>query len=72
MRKERQLIDQLTKAGLSRSEAIEVLTHPSLTKPSAGQMLEGIFDASDRKDGGGVIIWLNDLEKEERYATLND
>lgn len=68
MRKERQLIDQLTKAGLSRSEAIEVLTHPSLTKPSAGQMLEGIFDASDRKDGGGVIIWLNDLEKEERYS----
>ncbi|KAG8905722.1 hypothetical protein FRC01_008250, partial [Tulasnella sp. 417] len=68
MRKERQLISQLTKAGLSRSEAIEVLTHPSLTKPSAGQMLEGIFDASDRKDGGGVIVWLNDIEKEDRYS----
>ncbi|KAG8997541.1 hypothetical protein FRB90_012486, partial [Tulasnella sp. 427] len=68
MRKERKLISQLTSAGLSRSEAVEILTHPSLTKPSAGQLLEGMFDASDRKDGGGVIIWLNDLEKEDRYS----
>lgn len=66
MRKERQLVNQLVSAGLSRSEAVEVLTHASLTKPSAGQLLEGMFDASDRKDGGGVIIWLNDLEKDER------
>lgn len=68
MRKERQLVNQLVSAGLSRSEAVEVLTHASLTKPSAGQLLEGMFDASDRKDGGGVIIWLNDLEKDERYS----
>lgn len=68
MRKERKLIKQLTAAGLSRSDAIQVLTHESLTKPTAGQLLEGMFDASDRKDGGGLIIWLNDIEKDDRYS----
>lgn len=31
-------------------------------------MLDGIFDVSDREEGGDVIFWFNDLEKDGRYG----
>lgn len=30
--------------------------------------MEGIVDASDREEGGNVVVWWNDLEKDQRYA----
>ncbi|KAG8891208.1 hypothetical protein FRB99_003787, partial [Tulasnella sp. 403] len=71
MRKERQLMTQLTSAGLSRVEAIEVMSHTSLSKSSGTQVVDGMFDASDRMEGGGLIIWLNDLEKDDRRNIQN-
>lgn len=71
MRKERRLITSLTAnpaTGLTRSQAIQVLTHSALTQASPHQVLEGMFDASDRPEGEGLILWLNDLEKDARYA----
>ncbi|KIM70432.1 hypothetical protein SCLCIDRAFT_1206560 [Scleroderma citrinum Foug A] len=32
--------------------------------PKFTEFLEGLVDASDRREGGGVILWLNDLEKD--------
>ena len=29
-------------------------------------VLDGIFDASDRIEGGGVVIWWNNIEKDSR------
>lgn len=41
--------------------------HESL---SEGNVLDGIFDVSDRQEGGNVIMWLNDLEKDGRYRSF--
>lgn len=27
-----------------------------------------LFDAGDRREGGGLVLWWNDLEKDKRYA----
>ena len=59
-----------TVIGLSRAQALQVLTHPLLSEPSANQVLEGMFDASDRPEEGGLILWLNDLEKDKEYERL--
>jgi len=32
--------------------------------PKFAEFLEGLVDASDRREGGGVILWLNNLEKD--------
>lgn len=53
--------------GLSPSQAIELLTHRTVAQAQAsGGVLDGIFDASDRAEGGEVIGWLNDIENDER------
>ena len=36
--------------------------------PKFTEFLEGLVDASDRKEGGDVILWLNDLEKDRGYG----
>lgn len=30
---------------------------------------EGLFDASDREEGGDSIVWINDLEHDQRYKS---
>jgi len=37
-------------------------------KASVGGVTDGLFDASDRIEGGGVVVWWNDLEKDEQYS----
>ena len=69
MRGERKLVELLTNAGLDSTEAIKILTHEALSRASASQVLEGMFDAGDRQEGGDLIVWLNDLETEERYVS---
>ena len=32
--------------------------------PKFTEFLEGLVDTSDRREGGDVILWLNDLEKD--------
>jgi UDP-glucose:glycoprotein glucosyltransferase len=46
-----------------------VLTgRPVFESFSQGNVLDGIFDVSDREEGGDVIFWFNDLEKDGRYG----
>ena len=53
--------------GLSSEQALQLLTHTAIAKAqSAGGALDGLFDASDRAEGGGVIGWLNDFETDDR------
>jgi len=66
MRKERRTLQALQNLGLSVPNAIELLTSANKLQRSSSQAVEGLFDASDRKEGGGLIKWLNDLEKDER------
>lgn len=37
----------------------------------SAEYLEGLVDASDRQEGGGVILYWNDLAADARYANSN-
>ncbi|EPQ50934.1 hypothetical protein GLOTRDRAFT_82068 [Gloeophyllum trabeum ATCC 11539] len=69
LRKERTLVGALASLGLTPAQAVDLLTHPAISASQGGSdVLDGIFDASDRPEGGDVIVWWNDLEKDGRYA----
>jgi UDP-glucose:glycoprotein glucosyltransferase len=36
--------------------------------PKWNDLLDGLVDSSDRLEGGGVILWRNDIEEDTRYA----
>ncbi|POS84491.1 hypothetical protein EPUL_004350 [Erysiphe pulchra] len=67
MRKERRLISGMSDLGFVPSEAIKLLLH---TEIASAQSPDGIdrFDWTDKIEGGNVIIWLNNIEKDKRYA----
>lgn len=85
LKKERELVEGLMTLGLtgmSRNEAVRLLTHPAIAKASrasggggGGGPLDGLVDASDReehKNGeeegeGRVVMYWNDIEKDARY-----
>ncbi|KIP02024.1 glycosyltransferase family 24 protein [Phlebiopsis gigantea 11061_1 CR5-6] len=69
LRKERRIMRHITSLGLNATKAMELLTHPAvgLAQSDSG-VLDGIFDASDRLEGGDVVLWWNDLENDTRYA----
>lgn len=69
MRKERKLINGISDLGFTPSEAIKLLLHVH-TEIASAQSPDGInrFDWTDKAEGGNVIIWLNNLEKDKRYA----
>jgi UDP-glucose:glycoprotein glucosyltransferase len=69
LKKERTTVSALTELGLNRQQAFELLTHPNVVQSQgASNVLDGIFDASDRPEGGDLIVWWNDMEKDSRYG----
>lgn len=68
LRRERGLIHSLQKAGFSGSEAVKVISHSSIAE-SKIQSESQRYDYRDSTDGGRVIIWLNDIEKDKRYQS---
>jgi len=70
LRKERKLIGDIQELGFSASEAIALLSHQAIT----GSAMKGddVTRYDWRHNQGehpqSVIIWLNDLEKDSRYA----
>lgn len=67
LRKERGIMKSLTSIGLDKTEAIDLLNHPAITSAQGiSPVLDGMFDASDRTEEGGVIIWWNNIEKDSR------
>jgi UDP-glucose:glycoprotein glucosyltransferase len=66
LRKERQLMSSLMSLGLSPSRAVEVISHP-VSAAMRARGSEPTFDASDRQEGDKVLVWLNDMEKDQRY-----
>lgn len=67
MRKERKIISGMSDIGFTPSEAIKLLLHKEIV---SAQTLDGVdrFDWTDKTEGGNVIIWLNNIEKDRRYA----
>jgi UDP-glucose:glycoprotein glucosyltransferase len=67
LKKEKTVVQSLTSYGLSNSQAFELLTHPAVaSSQKESAMMEAVFDASDRPEGGGLIMWWNDMEKDTR------
>ncbi|KAI7940320.1 hypothetical protein MJO28_013972 [Puccinia striiformis f. sp. tritici] len=81
MRNERRWIGSLSSLGLNSLQARNLIIDEKLNsamnpEASSGSAIGEIdasslgvrFDASDRQEGGGAIIWLNDLENDPRYS----
>lgn len=66
LRRERKLIEKFRDLGLSAQEAVKLLSDPVFT-PSQTDDESQRYDFRDVIEGGRVIIWLNDLEKDDRY-----
>lgn len=67
MRKERDIMLLLTSLGLTPEQAVDLVTHPEIYQAQSSQGdLDNLFDASDRLEGGDVILWWNDIEKDSR------
>ena len=67
LKKERRLIKGVSDLGLTGKEAIELLSHKEVSDAKAENEPQR-FDWRDEMEGGNAIIWLNDLEKDKRYA----
>ena len=68
LRWERSLINDLRHLDLSASEAIRLVSHSDVAQAQLDKEPER-YDWREDSDGQGIIIWLNDLEKDTRYRT---
>lgn len=72
LKKEKEVVSSLVRQGLKKDQAFELLTHSEIAKKQrAAGSLDALFDASDRPEGGDLIVWWNDMEKDSRYARWN-
>lgn len=67
IRRERKLIEGVTSLGLSGKEAVSLLGHREVTSAKSDDEPRR-FDWRDEIEEGRVIIWLNNIEKDKRYA----
>ncbi|KAH7018189.1 UDP-glucose:glycoprotein glucosyltransferase [Microdochium trichocladiopsis] len=67
IRRERKFIKGVTDIGLTGEQAVALLGHHEVSAASGSEESER-FDWTDRSEDGRVIIWLNNLEKDSRYA----
>lgn len=66
LRRERRLIGNFQEMGLTSAEAITLLSNPALLEATESNEAQR-YDWRDEEEGGNVIIWLNDIEKDKRY-----
>ncbi|EUC49820.1 glycosyltransferase family 24 protein [Bipolaris oryzae ATCC 44560] len=66
LRRERKLMNGFRSQGLSVSEVVSLLSHSAIAKNNAGDSPQR-YDFRDTAEGGNVIIWLNDIEKDPAY-----
>ena len=67
MRRERSLVKNLGKLGLSGLEAVSLLSHSAIAEAKVEGEVQR-YDYRDSIEGSNVIIWLNDIEKDKRYV----
>jgi UDP-glucose:glycoprotein glucosyltransferase len=66
LRRERRYIDGFRWLGLDASETVRLLSHSMLAGAKEDEKVQR-FDYRDDIEGGNIIVWLNDLEKDKRY-----
>ncbi|GAA5969938.1 hypothetical protein JCM3765_000374 [Sporobolomyces pararoseus] len=78
MRKERKYVTEIQGLGgnMTSKSAREILITGGTKQAAASEKgmmpneaLGELFDATDRQEGGEVIVWWNDLEKDKRYRS---
>jgi UDP-glucose:glycoprotein glucosyltransferase len=71
LRRERKMIDAVKRLGMSGRQAIALLGHSNVTQAKVGD--EPLrFDWRDDLEEKKVIMWLNDIEKDDRYEDWPD
>ena len=68
LRRERKLIKGITSQGLSSSDTISLLSHSAVTQGQVGDEPQR-YDFRDEVEGGRVIVWVNNIEKDSRYQS---
>ena len=71
MRRERTLIGSLRDIGFSGPEAVHLLSQSSIAESKVEGEVQR-YDYRDGLEGGNIIIWLNDIEKDRRYQDWPD
>lgn len=71
MRRERKLINSAGELGLTGKEAVQFLSHSAISEAASTQEPQR-YDWRDELEGGKVIIWMNDIEHDKRYAEWPD
>ncbi|CCU82919.1 UDP-glucoseglycoprotein glucosyltransferase precursor [Blumeria hordei DH14] len=67
LRKERHLISGIRALGLTAADAIRLVSHPQVSAVQSTNE-DQRYDWRDEKEGGNAIIWMNNLEEDQRYA----
>lgn len=66
LRHERKLINALKDLGLSGKESVKLLSYPTIAESKMNEEPQR-YDYRDEIEGGNVIIWMNNIEKDGRY-----
>lgn len=67
LRRERKLIQGVRDLGLTGKQAVSLLGHAKVAQAKSDDSDASRYDWTDRTEDGKVLIWLNDLENDERY-----
>jgi UDP-glucose:glycoprotein glucosyltransferase len=71
LRRERRLVQSFRDMGLTSPEAIKLLSHPAIFEANTKTGSQR-YDWRDANEGGDVILWLNNIEKDQRYKDWPD
>ncbi|KAL9110377.1 MAG: hypothetical protein Q9227_005108 [Pyrenula ochraceoflavens] len=67
LRRERALINSFKAVGFKAQEAVRLLSHSEIAQAQVENEPQR-YDYRDSIEGGNVIMWLNDLKRDKRYA----
>ncbi|KAJ2780423.1 killer toxin resistant protein [Coemansia interrupta] len=68
LRRENAVISSLEHLGLKQHQAVDLLLAADAQAADPEDSSRLVFDVRDQSNTPGVILWLNDLEKDKRYA----
>lgn len=66
VRRERKFINSVRQMGFSGPEVIDILSHEAISSGQSENEPQR-YDFRDTTEGGNVIMWLNNIEKDKRY-----
>ena len=67
IRRERAIVRRMLELGFSATEAIALLSQPVIAQSVVHDKPQR-YNFNDQIEGGNVIIWMNDIEKDKRYS----